>query len=175
MPLIVMERRPRRCGQLRVRHGQGHNHHHRERNHTHGCDEAGTATAPQPPPKKLTALDRLREEYETFLCQQRGLAESTIDNCTHYMERFLAFRFGNKLRDLNAITPDDIVAFLGKLKAGSRPYRYKALPSHLRNLFKFLFWSGKTRSNLASSLPGVAQTNPDKLPRAISVPKRSDG
>jgi site-specific recombinase XerD len=84
------------------------------------------------------------------------------------MERFLAFRFGDKLGDLNAITPDDIVAFLSKLKAGSLPRRYKALPSHLRSLFKFLFWSGKTRCNLANSLPRVAQTNPDNLPRYLS-------
>jgi hypothetical protein len=91
--------------------------------------EAGVATAPQPPTKELTALDRLREEYEAYLRKQRGLAESTIDNCARYMERFLAFRFGDKLGNLNAITPDDIVAFLSKPKAGSQPRRYKALPS----------------------------------------------
>ena len=65
----------------------------------------------------------------------------------------MAFRFGDQLGDLNAITPDDIVAFLCKLKAGSKPRRYKALPSHLRSLFKFLFWNGKTRRNLVKSLP----------------------
>jgi integrase/recombinase XerD len=130
--------------------------------------EAGVATASEPPTKKLTALDRLREEYETYLRRQRGLAESTIDNCTRYMERFLAFRFGDKLDDLNAITPDDIVTFISKLEAGSLPRRYKALPSHLRSLFKFLFWSGKTRCNLANGLPRVAQTNPDNLPRYLS-------
>ena len=101
-----------------------------------------------------------------YLRRQRGLAESTIAHCTRFMERFLAFRFGDKLGDLNAITPDDIVAFLCKLKAGSKPRRYKALPSHLRSLFKFLFWSGKTRRNLAHSLPRVA-TNTDHLPRYL--------
>jgi integrase/recombinase XerD len=128
--------------------------------------EAGGATAPQPPAKKLTALDRLGEEYKTYLRRQRGLAESTIDNCSYYMERFLAFRFGNELGDLNAITPDDIVAFLRRLKAESR--RYKALPSHLRGLFKFLFWSGKTRRNLANSLPRVAQPKANNLPRHLN-------
>jgi hypothetical protein len=59
--------------------------------------EAEVATAMQPPSKKLTELDCLREEYETYLRRQRGLAESTIDNCTSYMERFIAFRFGDKL------------------------------------------------------------------------------
>ena len=130
--------------------------------------EVGVAIGPQPPVKKLTPLVRLREEYETYLRRQRGLAESTIASCAHYMERFLAFRFGDKLGDLNAITPDDIVAFVGKLKAGSLPRRYKSLPSHLRNLFKFLFWSGKTKRNLANSLPRVAQTNPNNLPRHLN-------
>jgi hypothetical protein len=81
--------------------------------------EAGVVTAPELPSKKLTALDCLREEYETYLRRQRGLAESTIDNCTRYMERFPALRFGDKLGDLNAITPDDIVDFL----VSSRPDR----------------------------------------------------
>jgi integrase/recombinase XerD len=128
--------------------------------------EAGVATAAQPPAKKLTALDRLRQEYEAYLRRQRGLAESTIAHCTRFLERFVAFRFGDKLGDLNAITPDDIVAFLCKLKAGSKPRRYKALPSHLRGLFKFLFWSGKTSRNLADSLPRVA-TSADHLPRYL--------
>jgi site-specific recombinase XerD len=130
--------------------------------------EAGVAAAAQPPAKKLTPLDRLREQYEHYLRQQRGLAESTIADCTYYMERFLAFRFGATLGDLNAITPDDIIAFLHRLKAGSQPCRYKSLPSHLRGLFKFLFWSGKTRRNLADSLPRVAQPPAANLPRHLN-------
>lgn len=89
-------------------------------------------------------------------------------NCSHRtfltLPRFLTFRFGDKLGDLNAITPDDIVAFLCKLKAGSTARRCKAAPSHLRSLFTFLFWSGKTRRNPAQSLPRIA-TGADHLPR----------
>jgi len=128
--------------------------------------EAGVASAPPPLARKPTALDRLRDEYEAYLRRQRGLADSTIYHCKRYMERFLAFRFGDKLGDLNSVTPDDVVAFLLKLKAGSKPHCQKALPTHLRSLFKFLFWSGKTRRNLAESLPRVA-TNANNLPRYL--------
>ena len=130
--------------------------------------EAGVATVPESPAKRLTALDRLRDEYEAYLRRQRGLAEGTIRNCKYYMERFVTFRFGEKLGDLNAITPDDIVAFLCKLKAGSTARRCKAVPSHLRSLFTFLFWSGKTRRDLAQSLPRVA-TGADRLPRYLKA------
>ncbi|MGH7249154.1 MAG: site-specific integrase, partial [Pseudomonadota bacterium] len=128
--------------------------------------EAGAATVPQPPSKRLTARKRLRVEYEAYLRRQRGLAEGTIRNSLYYGERFLTFRFGEKLGDLNRITPDDIVAFLCKLKAGAKARRFKALPSHLRSLFTFLFWSGKTKRDLAASLPRVA-TAVDRLPRHL--------
>jgi integrase/recombinase XerD len=121
----------------------------------------------EPPPKVLTALDRLRVEYEAYLRNQRGLSEPTIYHCLRFLERFTTFRFGATLGDLNAVTPDDIVAFLCQLKVGSRPYRDKTPPSHLRNLFKFLFWSGKTKRNLANSIPRVAQPQSANLPRYI--------
>jgi integrase/recombinase XerD len=131
--------------------------------------ETGAAIPAPPLPKKLTALDRLREEYETYLRKQRGLAESTIENCRLYMRRFLAFRFGDKLGDLNAITPNDVVAFLAELRTGSHPHRCKSVPSHLRSFFKFLFRSSKTRRDLASSLPRVAPPKDDNLPRYLKT------
>lgn len=130
--------------------------------------EVGAASPALPPAEKPTPLVRLRDEYESYLRTQRGLAESTIENCRLYMRRFLAFRFGDKLGDLNAVTPGDIVAFLGKLKAGPHHYRYKAVPSHLRTFFKFLFWSGKTKRDLANSLPRVAQPKDDNLPHYLN-------
>jgi site-specific recombinase XerD len=129
--------------------------------------EAGVASAPRPHAKKTTAWDRLIGEYESYLRTQRGLAESTIADCTRYMRRFLGFRFGDKLGDLNAITPEDIVAFLVELKGGARPRQHKALPSHFRSFFKFLLWSGKTKRDPASGLPRVARQKPNNLPCSL--------
>jgi site-specific recombinase XerD len=113
---------------------------------------------------------------QTFLERlgAQGYAPSTIHEYRKIAGRFCeaiekrAIHFSDKLGDLNAITPDDIVAFVSKLKAASLPRRYKSLPSHLSNLFKPLFRSGKTRRNLANGLPRVAQTNPDNLPRYLN-------
>jgi integrase/recombinase XerD len=122
---------------------------------------------PESPMEELTVLDRLGKEYEIYLHQQRGFSDATIYHCMRFLERFMTFRFGKTLGDLNAITPDDIVSFLSQLKAGSKPYRDKTPPTHLRNLFKFLFWSGKTKRNLANSIPRVAQAKPVNLPRYL--------
>jgi integrase/recombinase XerD len=129
--------------------------------------EAGVARLPKPPQKPTTALERLRTEYETYLRDQRGLAEATIYQCVRFLERFMTFRFGMTLGNLDDIEPNDIVAFLRKIMGRAEPYRDKTPPTHLRNLFRFLFWSGKTKRDLASSLPRVAGPRPTHLPRSL--------
>jgi integrase/recombinase XerD len=127
----------------------------------------GVIVQPAQPEKEPTALDRLREEYDAYLRKQRGLRDSSINHCMSFLKRFMTFRFGEALGDLNSITPEDILAFICKLKAGSIAYRAKSMPSHLRNLFKFLFWSGKTKLNLANCIPRVAHPQPTNLPRYL--------
>ena len=79
----------------------------------------------------------------------------------------MAFRFGDTLGNLNDITPHDIVDFLRKLRSDGKAPRDKTPPSHLRNLFRFLFWSGKTKRDLAASVPRVAQPPRSTLPRYL--------
>lgn len=118
--------------------------------------EAGAAERPKAPKKAQTALDRLVVEYEVYLREQRGLAEATIYHCLRFLHRFMAFRFGDRLGDINAITPHDVARFLHEIMSRKSPYRDRTPPTHLRNLFHFLFWAGKTKRDLASSLPRVA-------------------
>lgn len=117
--------------------------------------------------KTETPRERLRREYEMYLRIQRGMSNSTINHCVRFYERFFTFRFGAGLGNLNEITPDDIVAFLCQLTGGSQPYRSKTPSSLLRNLFKFLFWSGKTDKNLADSVPRISQPQPANTPRYL--------
>jgi integrase/recombinase XerD len=129
--------------------------------------ESGVARLPEVPPKAVTRLGCLRAEYETYLREQRGLSDATIYHCLSFLDRFMRFRFGATLGNLDDITPGDIVAFLRKIMGGGKPYRDKTPPTHLRNLFRFLFWSGKTKRDLANSIPRVAQPRQSQLPRYL--------
>jgi integrase/recombinase XerD len=129
--------------------------------------EAGVAERPTPKKVRSSRLDRLRLEYVAYLRDQRGLTEATIYHCVCFLNRFMAFRFGDTLGNLNDITPHDIVDFLRKLRSDGKAPRDKTPPSHLRNLFRFLFWSGKTKCDLAASIPRVAQPPRNTLPRYL--------
>ena len=129
--------------------------------------EIGVLTKLEISNKKLSPIEQLHREYDSYLRQPCGLSESTIYHCIRSMERFISYRFGEVLGDLNAITPDDIAAFLCHIGVGTRYYRNRTVPSHLRNFFKFLFWSGKTRNNLAKAIPHVPHPQPINLPRYL--------
>src|ERR1700756_3641626 len=75
------------------------------------------------------------------ICEQRGLAEKTIYASLSFYDRFIAFRFGSELGPLDDIIPGDIVAFLREVMGRRTPYRDTTPPTHLRSLFRFLFWS----------------------------------
>ena len=67
---------------------------------------------PLPPPTQAEETRaELRRDYETYLRRQRGLSESTIFHCWRFADRFLEFRFGEKVDDLSRITPATSSAF----------------------------------------------------------------
>jgi site-specific recombinase XerD len=70
--------------------------------------------------------------------------------------------------DLSKITSADVVGFLQHLTTRMPPFRDKTLSSNLRNLFLYLFQTGKTSNNLASAIPRVAQRYGTRLPRHLA-------
>lgn len=117
---------------------------------------------------KHIARADLRRDYEAYLRGQRGLSERTIFHCWRFADRFLEFRFGDGGDDLSAIVQDDIIAFLQKLTSRKSPLRDKTPPTHLRNFFQYLFKTARTATNLALSVPRIAQKYGAQLPRHLA-------
>ncbi len=111
---------------------------------------------------------RLRRDYEEYLRRQQGLGERTIYARRRFVERFLEFRFPDGKVDLSRITALDTANFLQHLASRGKPFLDKTPPGHLRNFFLFLFNSGRTATNLAPSVPSVAQRRGAALPRYVT-------
>lgn len=129
--------------------------------------ENASAPARRILPLDLSPRAVLKREYEAYLRDQRGLSEETIYHCLRFFDRFLTAKFGSGLGDLNTIKPDDITGFILWLRKEQNAPRDKTGPSHLRNLFQFLFWSGKTERNLSSAVPKARQPKPTGIPRYL--------
>ena len=129
--------------------------------------ENADAPARSVPPLNMSPRACLKREYETYLNIQRGLSQDTIYHCLRFFDRFLIAKFGTGLGDLNTIKPDDITGFILRLRQEQNAPRDKTGPSHLRNLFQFLFWSGKTDRNLSKAVPRARQPKPSGIPRFL--------
>ena len=127
---------------------------------------AGKPT-PEPVPAD-SEIRRLKRTYEEYLRRQRGLSERTIFHCWRIADRFLTFRFGKELGDLAGIKATDISAFLQQAATRVPPLRDKTLSTHLRNFFRYLFYAGKTATNLATGIPSIAQCYGTRLPRHLT-------
>ena len=130
--------------------------------------ETGVMAPIKAPKYDETAKGRLLADYDAYLRRHRGLSEATIYACIRYADRFLTFRYKARLGDLGKLTAGDIYDFLRQFRDRATPFRDKTPPTHLRNFFKYLFWSGKTKSNLAESVPRMKQPAQQAAPRHLS-------
>ena len=91
--------------------------------------------APPPPAEPVApdAMSHLRAEYESWLRHQRGSSEVTIGRHLCFLKRFMTFRFGEVVDNLDDITSDDIIAFLSQPTAGTRLRLNDTWPWQLRS------------------------------------------
>jgi len=124
--------------------------------------------APRKPAKvDMSKRAVLQREYDAYLRDQRGLAETTIYVCTRYAEQFLAFKFSKRLGDLKRIKTADITAYILHRRKNKRRLKDKEIATHLRTFFRFLYWAGHTDRNLAENIPSSRQVKPRQMPRYL--------
>ena len=123
------------------------------------------------PPVAAQADDariRLRHDYESYLRQERGLRDATINSSWRWAVRFLDFRFEAHAGDLSAIKPEDLVQFLQHLIANRRsPLSECRPPSHLKNFFRYLYRAGMTQTDIAAAIPNMRRSFAGRLRRYL--------
>lgn len=119
-------------------------------------------------PEPQGARAALLTGFEDYLTRQRGLSARTIYHTLRFANRFLDHRFGDGVIEPSALGAADVVSFLQHLLTGSRPYRDKTAAMHVRSLLQYLFARGATATNLALSVPSIAQRWAARLPRHLS-------
>ena len=102
-------------------------------------------------------LRHLRAEYEEWLCHQRGLSEETVKNNLQVFNAFMRFRFTHEAIQPDRITPEDLVAFLVPKRTARWAYPERTKASRLRNLLRFLHWSGLVPVALVETVPRTAR------------------
>ena len=123
-----------------------------------------------PSPCKLVSdnpMDRIARDYAHFLSHQRGLSQVTINNYLPTAQRFLEARFGAAKVCLDELRVGDITDFIVHDSSTFCPRRVQLTTTVLRSIFGFLTHEGKIATNLAASVPTVANWRLSELPQFL--------
>ena len=125
---------------------------------------AGAVDAACPPPPEPGSPEQLCEELDHWLRHHRGMFGSRLRTYRNELQRLVAFcsTATGKVDVLACIMPEIIFALLDR-DAGKGGWR---LP-YVRNILRFLFWSGRVPRDLSAAIPRSASQRPDGSPRHL--------
>ena len=121
-------------------------------------------TTPTPPP--LGSPEQLCAELDHWLRNHQGMFGNRLPVYRNVMQRIIGFccTATGTAQDLAAITPEAVFAFLDGY-AGKAGW---CLP-YVRNILRFLFWSGRTPRDLSDAIPVARGGRPNGLPRHLEA------
>lgn len=126
----------------------------------------GVVPFPEPLPKDNSPLVPLFESFETFLFEDRGLAEATVARQLRTARRFFAALQVTDLSAVRGLLASDITAFVLREAQCSSIGSAKLVVTDLRSLLRFLHVQGHCNP-LAGAVPAVAGRRLARLPRHI--------
>lgn len=126
--------------------------------------QAGVAAVVHPPLPPSGSPEQLCAELDRWLRRHRGVYGNRLRTHRTVLRRLMAFccTATGTADDLVCVTPEVIFAFLdgGAGKGGW-------LLPYVRNVLRFLFFSGRVAHDLSEAIPKSAGKPPDGLPRHL--------
>ena len=112
-------------------------------------------------------LHRIECNFSRHLEQERGLSQATLHNYLPVIRCFLTERFGSDAVVLSEIDASDVTQFVLRYARTMSCRRAQLMTSALRGFFRFLYFRGDIASDLASSVPTVADWKMSELPKSL--------
>ena len=114
-----------------------------------------------------TPVACLTREFEEFLHSERGLTRSTVISYLPIVRRFLTERFGREALHLAELKPQDLHRFIIRQVQRVSRVHGKTTVTALRSFLRFLLQRGAIQTDLACTLPVVANWRLSNLPRTL--------
>ncbi len=130
---------------------------------------AGVIPTAKVTPRRLSPVEHATQAFETYLRNERMLAEATIAYYVMFIHDFLADRFGRDRVTLAGLCAGDVVRFVQRQAARLHVQRAKQLTTALRSFLHYARYRGDIVLDLAAAVPSVASWSMSSIPRAIPV------
>lgn len=110
---------------------------------------------------------RIEDDYDRYLSEQRGLAVTTRTTYRSIIRKFLSDQFDNKSARFTDLTADDVVRFVRHQSARLSPKHAGLVVCALRSFLRYLCYQGSITTDLAASVPPIANWKLSALPKFL--------
>jgi site-specific recombinase XerD len=121
----------------------------------------------QKPTFNDSPLAHIKSRYEDYLLKERGLSTVAGSRYWPYIQIFLCERYENRSIRLCELCPQDIDRFLLSHAHKRTPKSAQLMVSAMRSFLRYLFRSGKTKSDLSTAVPTVPTWRFSEVPKYI--------
>jgi len=107
----------------------------------------------------------IESDYAQYLLQERGLTRTTVTYHLRTVRRFLLERCGGGVIKFGKLGSKDVTDFVVRHLHDRGPASARAMATYLRSFFRFLHQRGETATDLAASIPAVANWRLSTIPK----------
>jgi site-specific recombinase XerD len=122
------------------------------------------ATSPAAP---LGQYEIVRDDFEQYMLQQRGLSPTTLRLYLPYISQFLVERFGEGTIRLETLVAQDVTGFVQRRSRIVGHSSVQHLVTALRAFLRYLRRTGRISIDLAACVPSVANWSFSTLPKSL--------
>ncbi|MFC1886766.1 site-specific integrase [Thermodesulfobacteriota bacterium] len=119
------------------------------------------------PEGKNSELHSIERSFSLHLEQERGLSQATLHNYLPVIRCFLTERFGSDDVMLSEINASDVAHFVLRHARTMSCRSAQLMTTALRGFLRFLYFRGDIASDLALSVPTVADWKMSDLPKSL--------
>jgi site-specific recombinase XerD len=117
------------------------------------------------PPPIDNPRQRIEEDFDRYLSEERGLSMATRTNYRVFIRRFLSAQFGAKPVRFTALHAKDVIRFIRTQAPRLNPKRAGLMVTALRAFFRYLRHRGDITIDLATCVPSIANWQLSSLPK----------
>jgi integrase/recombinase XerD len=116
----------------------------------------------------MSGVERVLQEYSSYLHEDRGLAPATIKNYAGYIRHFLTDISGEAELRLASVHASQIADYIRRNAPQDRTFASaKHIVTALRSFFRFARYRDYIHTDLAATVPSVAGWSMASIPRAM--------
>src|SRR4030042_1900256 len=116
-------------------------------------------------PCRRTPVEQETRAFETYLRNERALAQPTIAYYVRFIRGFLKDRFGNGCAALSRLSAGDVVGFVQRQVPRMHRNCARLLTTALRSFLNYARYRGEITSDLAAAVPCVAHWSMTSIAR----------